>query len=498
VRQWDDAHAAFTKAIALRPDHVSVWVERGDLYTRLGLWDLAAADYAREMGLREPETAPRWYQHALLRLSVGDLVGCRQVCQRMRARFRGTPRLTFVEDVLRSSALAPDADADLARLVDQSEEVVVQQPWSSFSLYLSGATHYRAGQHEQATRRLREALTAKDWKNRLLSYPVLAMAYHRQGRAAEAREALGEAARVLDQWTGERYRSGEDWVIDQGAQAVWPVIWWDWLECELLHREASVLIDGSPPPDDARLHALRARSFAGLRWPEKAAAEYDAALKLSPQDSQIRMEAHRNQGYRYVHLGRWREAAAEFARATELQPDDAHLWRCRAVANFAAGEGNSYRRTCAAMLERFEKTEDRRKAGNVLLACVLQADALPDMARLLPLTRVAVPIWPRVRGAALYRAGRHEESVRCLEAAAKTYRTWAWDWCFLAMAHHRLGHDDEARRCLAEAGRWIDEANRQEEDDPSHTRPAWGDWHERAVSALLLREAEGLLKGPKN
>jgi hypothetical protein len=85
-----------------------------------------------------------------------------------------------------------------------------------------------------------------------------------------------------------------------------------------------------------------------------------------------------------------------------------------------------------------------------------------------------------------------------LEASAKTYRTWAWDWCFLAMAHHRLGHDDEARRCLAEAGRWIDEANRQEEVDPSHTRPAWGHWHERAVSVLLLREAEALLKGPKN
>jgi serine/threonine protein kinase len=47
-RDWDDAHAAFTKAVRLRPDHVSVWVERGDLFARLGLWDLAAADFARE------------------------------------------------------------------------------------------------------------------------------------------------------------------------------------------------------------------------------------------------------------------------------------------------------------------------------------------------------------------------------------------------------------------------------------------------------------------
>jgi serine/threonine protein kinase/Flp pilus assembly protein TadD len=498
VRQWDDAHATFTRAIELRPDHVSVWVERADLYTRLGLWDLAAADYAREMGLRQPDTTLRWYQHALLRLYVGDRGGYRQVCQTMRERFRGTSRLTFVEEVLRSSVLAPGPDADLHRLVDLSKEVVIAQLRSSYSLYILGTSHYRAGQYGQATRRLREALAATDSKSRLLCYPVLAMAHHRQGRAAEARKALDEAARGIDRWTRERYQSRGDWVMHKGAEAVWPVNWWDWLECDLLYREASVLIDGSAPANDARLHVLRARAFAGLGWPTKAAAEYNAALKLSPQDPQIRLEAHRNEGYRCVDPGRWSEAAAEFAKASDLQPDDAHLWRCRAVANFAAGEVGAYRQTCAAMLERFEKTEDRLTASNVLLACSLRDRALPDTARLLPLIRVADPIWPRVRGAALYRAGRYGESVRCLGAAAKTHCPWAWDWCFLAMAHHRLGHAGEARRCLAEAARWIDEANRREEDDLSGTRPAWGSWYERAVSPLLLREAAELVKRPGN
>src|SRR5207253_6192459 len=108
------------------------------------------------------------------------------------------------------------------------------------------------------------------------------MAHHRQGRPAEARKALDEAARILDQWTRERYQSqGEHWVMQLGADAVWPVCWWDWLECHLCYREAKVLIDGSPPPDDPRLHVLRARAFAGLGWPEKSVAEYDASLKLS-------------------------------------------------------------------------------------------------------------------------------------------------------------------------------------------------------------------------
>ena len=63
------------------------------------------------------------------------------------------------------------------------------------------------------------------------------------------------------------------------------------------------------------------------------------------------------------------------------------------------------------------------------------------------------------------------------------------------MADHRLGHADEARRCLAEAARWIDQANGQAEDDINGTRPAWGHWHERFLYPLLLREAQDLVEG---
>lgn len=61
------------------------------------------------------------------------------------------------------------------------------------------------------------------------------------------------------------------------------------------------------------------------------------------------------------------------------------------------------------------------------------------------------------------------------------------------LAHHRLGQADEALRCLAEAARWIDEANRAELDDLTRTQPNWGEWHEPVVSQLPLREAVELL-----
>jgi WD40 repeat protein len=60
-------------------------------------------------------------------------------------------------------------------------------------------------------------------------------------------------------------------------------------------------------------------------------------------------------------------------------------------------------------------------------------------------------------GVALYRAGRFAEAVpvlgKSLEAGRGQYD--AFDLFFLAMAHHRLSHRDEARGCFDRAVRWL-------------------------------------------
>ncbi len=148
--RWDDAHAALTKAVELRPDHAAVWFELSELHTRLGLWELAAADFARELELREPDSTFRWYQHAHLRLYLGDVEGYRQVVRRMRGRFRGTENAYFIGELVRASSLVADSDAEVKQLVRLVEQLSPDHFREWFFNYVAGIAHYRAGQHEQA------------------------------------------------------------------------------------------------------------------------------------------------------------------------------------------------------------------------------------------------------------------------------------------------------------------------------------------------------------
>lgn len=497
-RRWDDAYAMFTKAVQLRPDHASVWVERGELLIRLGLWDLAAEDYARAFELRESDDTGRWYSFALLRLYHGDVEGYRRLCRGMRAHSIAVGHPLFDITVARACALAPDPDAAVVALVEEAQCLADGRDRPGWFLYVLGMAHFRAGQPERAVQRLREFLVAEahsDFKP--IGYPLLAMAHHRLGQTAEARQSLEDAAQAIEQWTQAIYQNGADaWSPHHGATGIWPVSWWNWLECQLFYREAKVLIDGATLPDDPRLHVVRARAFAGLGQQDKAAVAYAEALNLRPDDPQFRLEAYRNRGYFAAHLGQWGRAAAEFDGASDLQLTDAHLWCLRAVAHLGAGDLDDYRVACAAMMERFDRSQEPVLANHVVGTCSLLGDALPDMARLLPLARIAASRHPgngRILGAALYRAGRYDEAVQNFEKAAKVYPFRASDWSFLAMVHHRQGHSGEARRCLARAERWIESADQVKEDDTGRVQPAWGSWDEKVGFPLLLCEAKQLI-----
>jgi serine/threonine protein kinase/tetratricopeptide (TPR) repeat protein len=426
-RRWDDAGTTFSKAIQLRPDHVRAWEDRGHLlFARLGLWELTADDLAAAFDLQPPSVAGRWWSHALLRAYVGDTDGYRRVGAEMQKRFGRTYSPLYSADLVRTLALIPSARGIDETIVNLAESVASNHTDEGVFSYVVALAKCRAGDHAEAIKRCHDSLQATPpWSARALNYPILAIAHHELGQDAEARDAMDQLAGVVNDWTQQMYQHGPDrWVTSLGATGYWPVSCWDWLECQHYDREARRRLS-METVEDYRLHMLRARGFAGLRMLREADAEYELALKLTPQDVQVRLEAHRNRAYYLVSRKGFRAAAIEFANAGALAPDDSDLWRFQAFAHTASGDLEAYRTACRAMVARFKNTQDCAVAYDVVEACVAHGDSLDDMSQLIPLARLGATWYVggvRILGAAHCRAGHFEDAVGCYQAAARLTR----------------------------------------------------------------------------
>ncbi len=73
----------------------------------------------------------------------------------------------------------------------------------------------------------------------------------------------------------------------------------------------------------------------------------------------------------------------------------------------------------------------------------------------------------------------------------------AFDWLFLAMAHQRLGRNDEARRWLERAGAFVELLEQGEAPaDGNLGRPL--SWQDRLEFMIVHREAAALIAGAQN
>jgi tetratricopeptide (TPR) repeat protein len=256
-RRWSAANDAFAQAEEMQPCLIGIYVGRGELYTRLGLWDLAAAESQKSIELAggiERDSAD-WYRHALLRFYAGDQKQYEEACHRMFREYSASTEEKAVLDAVRACALSPRPPVEPTELVRRA--VQVNTSGQTFSnLYVQGLARFRAGQDEKAVELFRQSVAAgPKWSTATSCYPPLAMAYHRLGKPDEARRALAAASKAIDDSIEFSSR------IPLGIR---PFPWVDWLECRLLHREATSLLTGSPPPIDPRFEALHRRALAAL------------------------------------------------------------------------------------------------------------------------------------------------------------------------------------------------------------------------------------------
>jgi hypothetical protein len=148
----------------------------------------------------------------------------------------------------------------------------------------------------------------------------------------------------------------------------------------------------------------------------------------------------------------------------------------------ASGDLSAYRVAASKLLSRFRKASDPNTLNNAAWICIYAPDAGADLTVPVLMAEAALAGYPdgqkrfvlNTLGAALCRAGRIDEAIARLDESVKESGGGVpQDWVFLAMAHHKKGHADEARR-------WLEKTRAGVRDDPE--------------VPILLREAEALLK----
>jgi tetratricopeptide (TPR) repeat protein len=265
-------------------------------------------------------------------------------------------------------------------------------------------------------------------------------------------------------------------------------------EAEAEYREAISL-----KPDDPWRYEKLGDTLMDQGQQQKAAAAFSEAIKLQPEQGWFWVQ----RGCAYAEAGQWEKASAEFVSATHCKEPHFGAWYCRAMLCLRDGNLAGYRTICTDMLQRFGVPGAS--------TCALTPNSGADPKQLVSLAKSAVALSKdhfsvNLLGEALYRAGRFEEAIgRLNEATALTpdprISDVVYTWFFMAMAHHRLQHVDEARHWLDKGIRVMEEELKRpaepDVDSVKRTGTIPPNWYRKLMLHLLRREAEELIQGPR-
>lgn len=190
------------------------------------------------------------------------------------------------------------------------------------------------------------------------------MVLQRQGQIAEAKEALARAEQARDEWIS---------TMHDGLVGTMPFHWTDWLECEILYRQATALITSARPEEDPRLLAVQERALTAIKYGDvftfidlgrqqanrgewsEAADNFVAVLDQLPA-------GFRGGSSEMQFCVEMVQSPEVFAKLVELRPRDHRLWQARG-------------RVYASSREWAKASSDYGKTLELFAAELLQSDA---------------------------------------------------------------------------------------------------------------------------
>ncbi|QDT05722.1 Serine/threonine-protein kinase PknB [Rubripirellula lacrimiformis] len=255
---WANAHDDYLTATRTQPRYFHVWMERGSLYGRLGLWDRAVADYTKALELGAPVNGAEFIGVPQLFLYTGNAAEQQRLSDDLFNSGDGGSWGT----TLRGQLIGKTSKQDAALLARRAEKLVGSEsvpplertrfrsrmPFGA-KLYIAGWAHLKAGQFQQAVNRLEQGYEEDlNWGGHGIEFPLLAMAYHQMGESEKAIAALDQSKDQLDRWIEESLAK---------LQGTPPMPWFDWVEFLINHNEASLMVSGQIPDPDPRFAELK-------------------------------------------------------------------------------------------------------------------------------------------------------------------------------------------------------------------------------------------------
>jgi eukaryotic-like serine/threonine-protein kinase len=352
-REWKAAIGAFEAALREQPGDSPMWNELDDArmdvadkLLKLELWEDAAEPLDRVFRRHPASLAQRsghpWMFHALLRLLAADPAGFRASCLKFFAEFRNVQDKSNLYRACIAGADALPA-LDLQFLAETAEQDLKRNPNKNWYLLFAAMARARAGDHRRGLELLDQ--TRAEYTPAVNPAAARAIILHHLGRGDEARKALADADRDVEQ----SYQNSLTAVLPVSDTHTGTL-----LLREVLRREAHTLIDGKPAVDGAYCLLARARMLAHRGRDSEFEKALAVAMASPPADPQVIVAASRVLAEQDRESPARNAGARAFAlldKAISSSPNDVALLRARAELLAWQGEWD---RSTVDLLRMFE------------------------------------------------------------------------------------------------------------------------------------------------
>jgi WD40 repeat protein/tetratricopeptide (TPR) repeat protein/tRNA A-37 threonylcarbamoyl transferase component Bud32 len=428
---FDRALTDFAKALEEAPDNGAIWLCKYFTHAKLGQWSQAGAAYAQAVELskaiRFPATA--WWNSRVRSAPWGQWTAWQAVAADLdRAIASGSADAW----VWRGRGVAAAALGEWVKAAAAFTRVIERAPDDWEAWRSRGRAYLELRVWVRASQDLSKAIALKpaDW-----------VLWYFRGIAHAMQRKRDQA---IDNYSQAIQRGADGW-------GVWAERGYQYLLLE--------------------------------KWKE-AVADYSTALRKMRGNFFL----WRDRGLAHANLGQLDKASADFAKAIQIVNADRAAWYYHALLRLHLAGTEDYRRVCASLVNRWGQTQDPAMAADVAHTLTLAPGAVADPQLPLRFAEIAFRRQPgsvyylQTLGAALYRAGQWQAAVERLnEAVIRSERGQTVEsLLFLAMAQHRLGRAQEARKCLDRAITWIALTGK-------------ASWSDKLAAQRLQKEAEELL-----